>query len=127
MVFDTSQNKTTIVAANPALYWKGGILPDDEPENFDGRPNDGGGGIVGSTCFYGPIIENFYFIIVFFIIDVGVCLFFSPRAELTGCDHDRFECQRCRGYSHSSHLLQVNSSEGDAGRNTDFQTWGKEC
>lgn len=34
--------------------------------------------IEGSTCFYGPIIEKFYFIIVFFIVDVGVCLFFPP-------------------------------------------------
>lgn len=35
-------------------------------------------GIEGSTCVYGPIIEKFDFIVAFFIIDLGVCLFFSP-------------------------------------------------
>ncbi|XP_029687683.1 heat-stable enterotoxin receptor-like, partial [Takifugu rubripes] len=43
VVFDTSQNKTTFIAANPALFWIGAVLPDDEPENYNGRPNDGGG------------------------------------------------------------------------------------
>lgn len=37
MVFDTSQNKTLLVAVDPALHWKGGVLPDDEPQNSDGR------------------------------------------------------------------------------------------
>lgn len=128
VVFDTSQNKTKIVAANPALYWKGGVLPDDEPENFNGRPNDGGVGWASRAAlvFMAPLLRTFISLLFFFIIDVGLCLFFSPRAELSGCDHDCFECQRCRGYSHSSPLLQVNSSEDNAGRNTDFQTCGKE-
>uniref|UniRef100_A0A674NBN7 Guanylyl cyclase C n=1 Tax=Takifugu rubripes TaxID=31033 RepID=A0A674NBN7_TAKRU len=36
VVFDTSQNKTTFIAANPALFWIGAVLPDDEPENYNG-------------------------------------------------------------------------------------------
>lgn len=37
VVFDTSQNDTRFVAVDPALYWIGGALPDDEPENIEGR------------------------------------------------------------------------------------------
>ncbi|CAF91870.1 unnamed protein product, partial [Tetraodon nigroviridis] len=34
-VFDTSLNKTRVVAVDPALHWKGGVLPDDRPENSE--------------------------------------------------------------------------------------------
>lgn len=76
MVFDTSQNKTTIVAANPALYWKGGVLPDDKPENVDGRPNDSGvmRASRAALVFMTLLLRNYYYL----IIDVSVCLFFSP-------------------------------------------------
>lgn len=35
VVFDTSQNKTRLVAVDPALHWKGSVLPDDKPVNPD--------------------------------------------------------------------------------------------
>lgn len=60
-------------------------------------------------------LKHAYFIIGFFFQYAKVCLF-APRVEFAGLDHDCFECQRCRGYSHSSHLLQVNSSEENTGR-----------
>lgn len=37
VVFDTSRNKTRVIDTNPALPWKGGTLPSDQPENSDGR------------------------------------------------------------------------------------------
>lgn len=80
----------------------------------------------GQHLFSGPFIEHHYFIIVlFYSLFMLVYACFSPRVDCPGCDHDCFECQCCRGYSHSSHLLQVNSSEDNAGRNA-FQTWEKE-
>uniref|UniRef100_A0A8C5DQZ0 Guanylyl cyclase C n=1 Tax=Gouania willdenowi TaxID=441366 RepID=A0A8C5DQZ0_GOUWI len=36
LVYDTSQNVTIMTHPNPALWWKGGILPDDRPENPKG-------------------------------------------------------------------------------------------
>lgn len=33
VVFDTSRNQTTIIDQSPALFWGGGVLPDDVPEN----------------------------------------------------------------------------------------------
>ncbi|XP_075888368.1 guanylyl cyclase C [Nelusetta ayraudi] len=32
VVFDTSRNQTTIIDKSPALFWSGGVLPDDVPE-----------------------------------------------------------------------------------------------
>lgn len=46
-IFDTSKNKTTVSAVNPALYWNGGVLPDDQPENSDGKLRQGGESIEG--------------------------------------------------------------------------------
>uniref|UniRef100_A0A8C5DQZ9 Guanylyl cyclase C n=1 Tax=Gouania willdenowi TaxID=441366 RepID=A0A8C5DQZ9_GOUWI len=37
LVYDTSQNVTIMTHPNPALWWKGGILPDDRPENPKGK------------------------------------------------------------------------------------------
>lgn len=78
MVFDTSQNKTTIVAANPALYWKGGVLPDDEPENLDGRPNDGG--VVwpsrAALVFMAPLLRNFISLLFFSLLMLACACFF---------------------------------------------------
>lgn len=58
MVFDTSQNKTSFVAIDPDLHWKGGVLPDDEPENSYGRQRHTDGvevvsGKAGSLVFSG--------------------------------------------------------------------------
>lgn len=39
VVFNTSRNKTTIIDKNPALFWKGGVLPNDVPENTGGLLN----------------------------------------------------------------------------------------
>lgn len=83
VVFDTSQNKTTIVAANPALYWKGGILPDDEPENFDGRPNDGGGGASwAALVFMAPLLRTFISLLFFSLLMLVCACFFPPGLNL---------------------------------------------
>ncbi|XP_041863484.1 heat-stable enterotoxin receptor [Melanotaenia boesemani] len=37
LVFDTSQNKTIEMHPEPALPWRGGYLPDDEPEPDDSK------------------------------------------------------------------------------------------
>ena len=56
-VFDTSQNETRLVAIDPALYWNGGVLPDDEPENSNGRMGVGVG-VSTAGIFSGPFHDG---------------------------------------------------------------------